>query len=58
MQGSTVVIEHILSHDKCDVDLVNRLDGATPLHLAIGISDPNIRRQVVESLVDAGADAS
>jgi ankyrin repeat protein len=57
-QGSTDVIEHILSHDECDVDPVNRIDGDTPLHLALQISDSDVRRQVVESLVDAGADAS
>ena len=52
------MLEHILSHDQCDVDPKNRLEHATPLHLALRISDPDIRREVVESLIDAGADAS
>jgi ankyrin repeat protein len=53
--GSTVVLEYILSHDDCDVDPVNRLQGATPLHLALEIDDKDLRKAVVESLLDAGA---
>lgn len=54
--GNTDVLEHILSHDDCDVDPINRLERATPLHLAVKIDDTELRRQVVESLLDAGAD--
>jgi len=54
--GSEVVLEHILSHDECDVDLRNRLAGATPLHLAVAISDADLRVRIVESLLEAGAD--
>ncbi|KAI0789561.1 ankyrin repeat-containing domain protein [Abortiporus biennis] len=56
--GCTEVLEHILSHDECDVDPINRLEGATPLHLALKIEDKELRKAVVESLLDAGADTS
>jgi hypothetical protein len=55
-QASTGVLEEILSHEECDVDPVNRLDKATPLHLAVRIGDPEIRDYVVSSLLEAGAD--
>ncbi|EKM61857.1 uncharacterized protein PHACADRAFT_204990 [Phanerochaete carnosa HHB-10118-sp] len=54
--GNIDVLEHILSHDECDVDPINRIERATPLHLAMKIQDPELRRSVVESLLDAGAD--
>ncbi|KAJ7083355.1 ankyrin repeat-containing domain protein [Mycena belliarum] len=54
--GSTDVLEHILSHDECDVDPINRIDKATPLHLAVRIDDPELRKYIVESLLEAGAD--
>lgn len=54
--GSTTVLEHILEHEDCDVDPINRIERATPLHLAIKVEDPEVRRQVVESLLEAGAD--
>ena len=54
--GSTVVLEHILEHEDCDVDPINRLEAATPLHLALQLEDPELRLAVVESLLDAGAD--
>lgn len=53
---STDVLEHILSHDECDVDPVNRISGATPLHIAVHIEDAETRKYIVESLLDAGAD--
>jgi hypothetical protein len=64
--GSTTVLEHILSHEDCDVDPINRTDKATPLHLALTshrLDDHegehgSLRRDVVESLVDAGADTT
>jgi len=49
-------LEHILSHEECDVDPANRLEQATPLHLAVKIEDPDIKAYFVESLLDAGAD--
>ena len=54
--GSMDVLEHILSHDECDVDPVNRLEGATPLHLAVRLEDEETKKLVVSSLLDAGAD--
>ncbi|KAJ7726364.1 ankyrin repeat-containing domain protein [Mycena metata] len=54
--GSTDVLEHILSHEECDVDPINRIQKATPLHLAVVIEDLELRKHIVESLLDAGAD--
>lgn len=54
--GSLDVLEHILSHEDCDVDPINRIERATPLHLALRLTDPTLRKYVVESLLDAGAD--
>jgi len=54
--GSTDVLEHILSHDECDVDPINRINRATPLHLACQLEDDGIRSYMVESLLEAGAD--
>ncbi|KAF5385075.1 hypothetical protein D9615_000992 [Tricholomella constricta] len=54
--GSTDVLEHILSHEQCDVDPQNRLDKSTPLHLAVKIEHVALRRHIVESLLEAGAD--
>lgn len=39
------------------MDPINRIEGATPLHLALKLSDPELREIVVESLLDAGANA-
>ncbi|KAK0234166.1 ankyrin repeat-containing domain protein [Armillaria fumosa] len=56
--GSTDVLEHILSHEDCDVDPINRIEKATPLHLAVKLEHPGLRKHVVNSLLDAGADTS
>jgi hypothetical protein len=56
MYASISALEHILSHEECDVDLRNRLEKATPLHLALKLEDPKERLEVVRSLLDAGAD--
>jgi len=58
LHGSTDVLEHILSHEDCDVDPVNRIDKATPLHLAVQIEEPKLRLYIFESLLEAGADTS
>jgi len=50
------VIEHILAHENCDVDPINKLDKATPLHLAVMIEVAEVRKDFVESLLEAGAD--
>lgn len=52
------MLEHILSHEECDVDPVNRLEKATPLHLALRIQDKETRTSAVESLLEAGADTT
>ncbi|GAB1526068.1 ankyrin repeats [Rhizoctonia solani] len=62
--ASILVLEKILEYEHplhegeggCDVDLQNRIDGYTPLHLAVRIKDADERLAVVESLLDAGAD--
>ncbi|KAJ7650009.1 hypothetical protein FB45DRAFT_732444, partial [Roridomyces roridus] len=54
--GSTDVLEHILSQEGCDVDPINRIDKATPLHLALRLEDLELRKYIAESLLDAGAD--
>ncbi|KAG5351280.1 hypothetical protein C0989_007103 [Termitomyces sp. Mn162] len=54
--GSTDVLEHILSCEGCDVDPVNRMEGATPLHFAVRIEHIALRKHIVESLLEAGAD--
>lgn len=54
--GSVNVLDIILSVDGCDVDPINRLEKATPLHLAAKLSDPDVRYDVVSNLLDAGAD--
>ncbi|OCH95701.1 ankyrin [Obba rivulosa] len=56
--GSLTALEHILSQDNCDVDPINRIEKATPLHLAVKLADPEVRKQVVESLLDAGAETT
>ncbi|TFK42173.1 ankyrin repeat-containing domain protein [Crucibulum laeve] len=56
--GSITVLEHILEYDGCDVDPVNRIDKATPLHLAVQLEHPELRLHIVESLLEAGADTS
>lgn len=38
------------------MDLQNRLEGATPLHLAVKIEHNEARQGVVEMLLEAGAD--
>ncbi|KAF8713762.1 Ankyrin repeat, partial [Rhizoctonia solani] len=63
-QRYTTLLEKILEYEHplhegeggCDVDLQNRIDGYTPLHLAVRIKDADERLAVVESLLDAGAD--
>ena len=54
--GSTIVLEHILSHEECDVDPQNRIDRATPLHVAAKLEHQELRHEVLKSLLDAGAD--
>ncbi|KZT02044.1 ankyrin [Laetiporus sulphureus 93-53] len=55
-RGNLTVLEHILSHEECDVDPINRIERATPLHLALRLEDAEVRKSVAESLLEAGAD--
>lgn len=55
-RASTSVLEHLLSHEECDVDPVNRLEKATPLHFAVSIESAEPREYCVRSLLEAGAD--
>jgi len=57
-KGSLDVLNELLEYDDCDVDPINRLEGATPLHLAVKIEPPELRALIVDSLLDAGADTS
>ena len=50
------MIEHILHHEQCDVDLIDALERATPLHFAVNLEDPEFREYFVGQLLDAGAD--
>ncbi|KAM5539958.1 hypothetical protein V8D89_006461 [Ganoderma adspersum] len=54
--GYLEIMEHILEHEDCDVDPLNRIEKATPLHLAVRLEDAEHRAAVVASLLDAGAD--
>ena len=53
--GSSEVLNELLEHEDCDVDYTNRLEGATPLHLAVKIKDPELRAFITDCLLDAGA---
>ncbi|GAA6002100.1 hypothetical protein JCM10207_003073 [Rhodosporidiobolus poonsookiae] len=46
----------LLDTDGTDVDLQNRLERATPLHLAVKLENEAARQGVIEMLLDAGAD--
>ena len=54
--GYLEILEHLLEYDGCDVDPQNRIEKATPLHLALRIEDAELRKAVVASLLEAGAD--
>ena len=54
--GYLEILEHLLEYDGCDVDPQNRIEKATPLHLALRIDDEELRQDVVSSLLEAGAD--
>ncbi|KAH9964110.1 ankyrin repeat-containing domain protein [Russula dissimulans] len=55
-EGSLDVLVELLEYEGCDVDFINYLEGATPLHLAVKIESPELRALIVDSLIDAGAD--
>ncbi|KAE8539617.1 hypothetical protein D1P53_003551 [Cryptococcus gattii VGV] len=61
IHASTNVLEPILCHDTCDVDLKNRLQGDTPLHIAVRNrwdQYEGLRLWLVRSLLEAGADTT
>ncbi|GAA5843025.1 hypothetical protein JCM3766R1_001666 [Sporobolomyces carnicolor] len=51
-------LQYLLEYDGTDVDLQNRLDRSTPLHLAVKLEHPEARYGVIEMLLDAGANPS
>ncbi|GAA6009448.1 hypothetical protein JCM11491_003560 [Sporobolomyces phaffii] len=51
-------LQLLLETDGTDVDLQNRLDHATPLHLAVKLENEDARLGVIEMLLDAGANPS
>lgn len=53
--ASTELIECILADDNCDVDSLDN-QGATPLHYAVRIVDPESRSVMIWALLNAGAD--
>ena len=58
LKGSLDVLNELLEQEGCDVDYTNRLEGATPLHLAVKFEEPELRAYIVDSLLDAGANTS
>jgi ankyrin repeat protein len=48
-------LQLLLETDGTDVDLQNRLDRSTPLHLAVKLENEDARLGVIEMLLDAGA---
>jgi len=52
---SPEVLNELLEHEGCDVDYTNRVEGATPLHLAVKIEERELRAYITDCLLDAGA---
>lgn len=52
------MLDHILACENCDVDIPNRIEGSTPLHLAAKLENEDMQNYIVESLLDAGADTT
>ncbi|KAK9900740.1 ankyrin [Cystobasidium minutum MCA 4210] len=50
------VLELLLDFEKTDVDLPEKRDGDTPLHLAVRIQNEGARSWTVQTLLEAGAD--
>ncbi|KAG0316025.1 hypothetical protein BGZ97_007536 [Linnemannia gamsii] len=53
--GSTGCLEILLYYDGIDVNVINRIEGETPLHKAAAYSDPEIALEMVQILVNGGA---
>jgi hypothetical protein len=48
-------LEILLYYDGIDVNVINRIEGETPLHKAAAYSDPEIALEMVQILVNGGA---
>jgi len=57
-QVSANVLDPILREEGCDVDPINRIEKATPLHLAVRLDLVEQRHYFVSNLLEAGADTS
>lgn len=55
---SPEVLELLLDDERTDVDPQTKLDGDTPLHLAVKLDHPEARTWMVKTLLEAGADPS
>ncbi|KAG9325955.1 hypothetical protein KVV02_005799 [Mortierella alpina] len=55
--GSTGCLEILLYYDGIKVNVINRIEGDTPLHKAAAYSDPEIALEMVQILVNRGASA-
>jgi len=61
IHASTNVLEPLLEHESCDVDIRNRLARDTPLHIAVRQrweEYPGLRLHLVTTLLEAGADTT
>ncbi|KAF9990908.1 hypothetical protein BGZ75_008077 [Mortierella antarctica] len=56
--GSTGCLEILLYYDGIKVNVINRIEGDTPLHKAAAYSDPEIALEMVQILVNRGASAN
>lgn len=58
--GSLECVDYLLDQPNIDLDTPNRIDGDTPLHLAVRHANDDLATaiEIVEFLIDAGADAN
>ncbi|KAF9925786.1 hypothetical protein FBU30_004492 [Linnemannia zychae] len=52
--GSTGCLEVLLYYDGIDVNVINRIEGDTPLHKAAAYGDPELAYEMVQILVNNG----
>lgn len=52
--GSTGCLEILLYYDGINVNVINRIEGETPLHKAAAYSDPETALEMVQILVNNG----
>ena len=57
-QESADVLDQILNQEGCNVDPINRMERATPLHLAVQLKPVEQRHYFVASLLEADANTS